>query len=274
MIGQRNNIEFIIKCIDDNKLPRFMLIQGDAGSGKKTFVQEIAKLSNYELVWFASSVEGVRNLIDLCYTQTKPIIYAISDCDKLSNTAMNALLKVAEEPPTNAYIVLTFCADTLLPTIKSRGTLIIMEPYSRKDKQEFMQSINAKDFIEHKLDIADNFGELLVFDNIDFENLSSFCDNITANIGKANVGSVLKISKKIKLREKDDDSLFDVNIFIKVLLFKFYQLFKRNHDERYFRSWVTINSARKDLSKSYSKQAVIDCMLLDLWSIWNNKENK
>ena len=107
MIGQVNNIRFLDTCIQNNKLPRFLLIRGDKGSGKKELVKYIAQKTNYELVFFGNSVEAVRNLINLCYQQTKPIIYVITDCEKLSTQAENALLKVAEEPPTNAYIVLT-----------------------------------------------------------------------------------------------------------------------------------------------------------------------
>ena len=39
----------------------------------------------------------------MAYKQTKPIMYVFKDCDNMSNAAKNALLKVAEEPPQQAY---------------------------------------------------------------------------------------------------------------------------------------------------------------------------
>jgi DNA polymerase-3 subunit delta' len=198
MIGQVNNIRFLDTCIQNNKLPRFLLIRGDKGSGKKELVKYIAQKTNYELVFFGNSVEAVRNLINLCYQQTKPIIYVITDCEKLSTQAENALLKVAEEPPTNAYIVLTVNDDSLLPTIKSRGTLISMEEYSYKDKKEFAKSVlDITTGLDEQLELCTTPGEIIDIVNTDYNSISKFCDNIVNNISQANIGSALKITKKI-----------------------------------------------------------------------------
>ena len=271
MIGQVNNIRFLDTCISNNKLPRFLLIRGSKGSGKKELVNYISKQTGYEVVFFGTSVEAVRNLITLCYQQTKPIIYVIPDCEKLSNQAENALLKVAEEPPTNAYIVLTVNDDSLLPTIKSRGTLISMEEYSYKDKKEFAKSVlDITTGLDEQLELCTTPGEIIDIVNTDYNSISKFCDNIVNNISQANIGSALKITKKLRLKEKDneDDTLFDLQIFIKVLLYKYQQrCFEQQDFTKYlyfFNCWNCVFYTNKQLQKNINKQYVVDEMVLKL----------
>ena len=267
MIGQAQNVEFINTCIAENKLPRFMIIRGEAGSGKKTFVQYIKECTNYDLVWFTPSIDNVRNLINLSYQQTKPILYVITDCDKLSNQGANALLKIAEEPPENAHIIALTNDDSLLGTIKSRGTLIVMSGYTHKQKEQFAQELNIKNSINEKIDIADNLGDLVILDTIDFESVNRLCQNIVDGIGTANIGSVLKICKKLKLKEKDDDSLIDVAIFIKILAYKYYQASINGTRKYAIDCWNAVFEAKRQLMKSYNKQYIIDEMLLKLRSL-------
>jgi DNA polymerase III delta prime subunit len=272
MIGQRNNKEFLTQCIANNRLPRFLLIRGEKGSGKKELVKYISKISGYEVVYYTPSVDNVRNLINLCYQQTKPIIYVITDCESLSNQAKNALLKVAEEPPTNTYIILTVNDDSLLTTIKSRGTLIVMEEYSYEEKRQFAENtLNISDNLEEKLAVSSNFGDLIAIASCDYNSISKYCDNIVDNIKQANIGSSLKIGKKIKLKDKDneDSSLFDLQLFVKVLLFKYKQkcfevLGNINEYQYYFKCWECVFYATKQLQKNLNKQYIIDEMILKL----------
>ena len=271
MIGQTNNIQFIDTCISNNKLPRFMLIRGDKGSGKKELVNYISQKTGYSVVFFSASVESVRNLINLCYQQTKPILYVIPDCEKLSIQAENALLKVAEEPPTNAYIILTVNDDSLLPTIKSRGTLIVMEEYTNKQKEEFATTVlNIVDDLQDKVELSTTLGDLIDIANTDYTSMSKFCNNIINNIDKANIGSALTITKKLKLKEKDNEeaALYDLHLFIKVLLYKYHQkcLSQTNYNDyiHYFKCWDCVFEAKRQLQKNINKQYVLDNMVLKL----------
>ena len=48
--------------------------------------------------------------------------------DEMSIPASNALLKIAEEPPTGVHILFTASSDNLLPTIRSRAWTFAVDP--------------------------------------------------------------------------------------------------------------------------------------------------
>lgn len=57
-------------------------------------------------------------------------MYVFKDCDNMSNAAKNALLKVIEEPPQQAYFVMLLkSTSNTLATILSRGMLISLLPF-------------------------------------------------------------------------------------------------------------------------------------------------
>jgi DNA polymerase-3 subunit delta' len=72
-------------------------------------------------------VEQVREIIT--FVSTSPIesnhkVVIIHDCDTITPTAANALLKTLEEPGKGIFILITSQAQNILPTIKSRCQII------------------------------------------------------------------------------------------------------------------------------------------------------
>lgn len=105
MIGQKE----ILKQVDDlmdKGFPRFVVITGQKGQGKKYLAKQIAKKLNYPIIVSEIKIENIRQIIELSYKHTEPIIYLIPDADKMSLGAKNSLLKVIEEPPNNAYFIM------------------------------------------------------------------------------------------------------------------------------------------------------------------------
>ena len=97
MIGQTQLLEKIDKILDS--YPKFSIIVGAKGSGKKTIVKHICNKLRLPIVNFGTSIEDVRKVIDLSYEQTEPICYVCADADAMSLGAKNCLLKITEEPP-------------------------------------------------------------------------------------------------------------------------------------------------------------------------------
>ncbi|NMF65945.1 DNA polymerase III subunit delta' (plasmid) [Brasilonema octagenarum UFV-E1] len=72
-------------------------------------------------------VEQVREIIT--FVSTSPIqsnhkVVIIHDCDTITPTAANALLKTLEEPGKGIFILITSQAQNILPTIKSRCQIV------------------------------------------------------------------------------------------------------------------------------------------------------
>ena len=55
--------------------------------------------------------------------------------DEMSIPASNALLKIAEEPPTGVHILFTASADNLLPTIRSRAWTFSLDPETASTRE-------------------------------------------------------------------------------------------------------------------------------------------
>ena len=265
MIGQKTLKQTFSRYIENNAFPKFTLLIGEQGSGKKEFVRWLSEKTGYELAVFEPTVDSVRELISLCYQQTKPIIYLVPDGNNLSATAENALLKICEEPPKNSYIVLTTNNDLILPTIKSRAFTAIMEPYSEQGLTVFARKLTNKDNLQEKIELSTTPGDLLMLDVCDSGRLFQLCDNIVNNITKANIGSVLKISKNIQVKREENNSLFDMQLFLKVLLYKYLiNSRKKGMLLESKRCYEIVFSAKRQLQYNYNKQYILDDMLLRL----------
>ena len=75
-------------------------------------------------------VDRIRALIEFSQATAQISRYkviVIQDCHRMNLASANALLKVLEEPPPNTFLVLqTDAAELLLPTIRSRCSVVIV----------------------------------------------------------------------------------------------------------------------------------------------------
>ncbi len=142
-----------------------ILIEGPAHIGKSLIAREISanlldvaveKLSNSamyrELTVDNTSIgiEQVRELFQFFSLKTLgnnsiQRVVVIPDAELMNHTAQNALLKLLEEPPADAVILLTSSvAHKLLPTITSRTQrLVIRKPTTEVVKQYFAKSYST-----------------------------------------------------------------------------------------------------------------------------------
>ena len=66
-------------------------------------------------------------------------IFILKNADNMNQDAQNALLKSFEEPPRYAVIILlSENVKMLLPTIRSRGSKVLFEPFSEKEIKEYI----------------------------------------------------------------------------------------------------------------------------------------
>lgn len=138
MIGQKNNIQMIEQWRKNKSVPRFIIIAGEGGSGRLTIAKVIRDMLSIQAVINDIGIDDVRNTIEYAYSYTTPTMYIFRDADDMSLFAKNALLKVVEEPPNDSYFVITVRnLDSILGTIRSRGTVIKMEPYSKEELESF-----------------------------------------------------------------------------------------------------------------------------------------
>ena len=272
MVGQEQLLNRLKNLIKDNKLPKFMLLVGQKGSGKKCLSKEIANILGIDIVMFNNKVDDTRECIQLAYEQKSPILYVLTEGDTMSIAAKNSILKLIEEPPTNATIImLAENEQSILPTILSRAYLLKMESYTNEQLKayiELKQTAFTDEEIEEIVDICDNPGminDLMLPENKDVLELAK---KLVDNIDKVTLSNVLKITKKLKLTETGEG--IDVRLFVNCLEHYCYNAFIKTRDIRYSYFYNEIINTRKLIRiNTTNKQYAMDNMLIQGWKIWN-----
>lgn len=276
IIGQDKLLNLFNDMISKNALPRFIALTGQHGSGKKMFASYIAEKLDatlYKPTDGKVNVDYVRNIIEQAYTQTNTIVYLLPDVDYFNTSAANALLKVTEEPPNNAYFILT-CTDgrSIPETIKSRCVLFRLQPYNITLIKEFAESLGI-DTTTKSLNFCYTPGDVLALakSGLDYKNLEEFTTKVIDNVGKVSGANVFKIDESIAFKETDTG--FNLNAFWTMfsnqcmIRAKEIKNSKRNMYFSYVR--VTGQYREKLLLIGLNKRSLFDLWLLEIRDIYS-----
>lgn len=219
MIGQNELIETVDAMIDKGKFPRFSLILGASGSGKYLICRHIAKRMQVNFINVEVGIDAIRDMIHTAYSVSEPTMYVVRRADKLSTAAQNALLKVTEEPPNMAFIVLTASNDNLLlSTILSRSTVFRMNVYTPNEIFEYMKSkynYNMDD-IATITDICETPGEVDMMFKYNVSDFLGYVNLVVENIAVVSGANSFKISDKLNLG--NDEDKYNLRLFWKAFI--------------------------------------------------------
>lgn len=178
LFGNEQHKARISSAIIEGKLPHAFLIDGPSGSGKMTLAKSIAAALNCEkadddsyhlpcgkcnscrrirensftdvkilerptdkATIGANLVKDFRADMYLTATESKYKIYIITEAEKMTVEAQNALLIILEEPPKNVIIMLLASGtDAILTTIKSRAQYIAMSKFTSEELGSYLES--------------------------------------------------------------------------------------------------------------------------------------
>ncbi|MDO8495497.1 MAG: hypothetical protein Q7S32_03175 [bacterium] len=178
-LGFEKNKKYFEQALAENSLSHAYLFSGQEMIGKKTFALELArKVNNFpgeqsndpDLLMMNSEsglgieeVRKVKNFLSLRPYAGRFRVVLIDEAERLGVEAGNALLKVLEEPPVSALILLvTSSARAVLATIFSRAMEIKFSPHSREQLISYLakMDLNSKqaeflaDFANGRLGLA------------------------------------------------------------------------------------------------------------------------
>lgn len=284
MIGQINTLK-IIDTFIENGFPRFLIITGARGQGKKLLASIIAVKLKYNMVCCEDvKINTMRNIIDLAYKQTESIIYLIPDADNMSIGAKNSMLKLFEEPPQNAYFILTLeDMNNTLPTIKSRCIELQMENYTEEEIEEMIDSAHFRHFSELEkailLDVCNNYYQIDLLNKYGVQEFYKYVEKVVNNIYKVQSANSFKIAEKLDI--KGDGNGYDLDLF-----FNTFQIVCMDNalglvdstDEDLKQDYLNYLESNKITSKykqklrinGINKQALIDNWILDIRKIWRS----
>lgn len=259
MIGQKNLKKEIDWMCESHSFPRFTIITGEQGSEKIELARYIAqKLEFFIFEPEDNKIDMVRAVIEEAYKITSSMVYIFNDADDMSVSAKNALLKVTEEPPNNAYFILILDdINNTLDTIRSRAITLQMEPYSKQELLDFAQLCGGMkvDYI----DLCSTPGDVELLYKMHPEEFYNYVQKVIDNIGTVNGANSFKIADKIAL--KDEPDKYDLRMFWRTCCKLFYNKAKTVDYIPYVKAVdATSNSLKKLSIKGVNKQ-----MLFDEW---------
>lgn len=270
MIGQERLLNRIDKMIGAG-FPRFTIICGNKNSGRKMIANKIAKGLNAHLINSSIKVDDVREIIDLSYKQSEPTIYLLADVDKMSPAAKNALLKITEEPPRKAYFIMTLQdINNTLGTLKSRGTVLNIDPYTPDSLLDYAEA-NKYELTEEEQEIVSNIctvpGEVDLVVRYNISEFYDFVKTVIQSIGVVNGANAFKIGQRLSYKE--DDGGWDIALFMRAIMY----LCRKKMDTEplpQYRDSIRVTS--KYLSQlsitGINKPSTIDMWILEMRGIW------
>lgn len=269
MIGQKDLLEKIDKII--NRYPKFSLIVGPKGSGKKIIVKYICDKLNLPIVTFGTGIDEVRNIIDLSYEQTEPICYVCYDADNMSIGAKNSLLKITEEPPNNAYFILTLQSiSNTLETIQSRGTVLTLDNYTEQELIEYrtVKGYDSKyDYIIK--DVCTNTGEVDELFKSNVDDFYKFSQTVAFQIHIPRTGNIFKISKTIKSKEGEDG--YDPVLLFKTVRSLFIKKALETKKPQYLYASDVTSECLRDLElANVNKVGTVDTWIMNVRTVLTN----
>lgn len=254
MIGQKNNLNTIKQWRINKSIPRFIIISGEDGSGRLTLAKVIIKMINASGVIMGNSIDDVRTTIENAYTITDTTCYIFRNADDMRNEAKNALLKVVEEPPNNAYFIMTVeNIDNMLGTIKSRGTVLNMEPYSRNELESLCMD-------ELLLEYCSTPGQLKI-DKNEVETAENCVDEIINALIDKSGTRLLKSTTQLRAKKTETDKI-DCDLFFRIFQRRLFNTMKS--DLIKFNPYILSNCKRQLSRSTINKKASIECMLIQI----------
>ena len=266
MIGQQKVHGTINKVLD--KFPRFCIVEGPKGSGKKTLVKDICNKLNLPIIECGTSIDDVRAIIDFARERFERQCYLFADADNMSLSAKNGLLKVTEEPPKNAYFMMTLQdKSNTLETILSRGAVFTLDPYSPEELISYRKYRQYSDTFDDIIkQICTNTGEVDELFCTDIPAFYNFAKTIVDYIHIPNTGNIFKISKQIK--SKDTDKGFDGVLLFKAVRNLYIDKALQTNKKQYLLASNVTSTCIRDLClPSINKVATVDKWIMDVRAV-------
>ncbi len=272
MIGQTELQPRIYTMIQSGIYPRFSILEGETGSGKRTMAKYIAEqLGAIPVIITDLSVNSVREVINNSYKTSDRCCYIFPEADSMSIGAKNSLLKITEEAPNNAYIIMTLVdRRNMLDTIISRATVLPMDKYCSSELMAFIEAYCPNIPQEERtlvLDLAETPGDVLQLQEIGAQQFYDYVEKVYYNIAEVSGANSFKIAAQVAL--KDTDTGYPLDLFWRAFMKVCTNHFDINDIDKNVVGVSITGDALKDLRiKGINKKMLMDSWILNIRERW------
>lgn len=130
IIGQNEVVRSLNKLLDAKQLPHSILLHGPSGVGKTTIARILAAEVQAQIMEIDAAtntgIDAMREIVEPLqyrgFGEKENKVVILDECQSLSKSAWQSLLKIVEEPPKHVYFL--FCTtelDKVPKTIQTRS---------------------------------------------------------------------------------------------------------------------------------------------------------
>lgn len=187
-------------------------------------------------------------------TDTEKKVFIIRDGELMNEPAQNALLKVLEEPPEYAVIIIvTSDKEKLITTIKSRCTSFKFLPLSLEQIREFYKNENIDEEI-----IKLSRGSIGKVEELKEKN---YVQDIIKIYESLKVKDLLSLNKTFtKLKEYKED----IQEILEILMLKYFDEISEDYKNKINQIEI-IEECKENLKRNANFDIALDHMMLRLW---------
>lgn len=271
MIGQVPLVKLIHSS--DWVTPRFTILSGGRGSGKRILASMMANKESIPLVDCGIKVDDVRDVINFSHKLGGGALFMFANADHMSHAARNALLKVTEEAPRQSkFLITVHDFNQVMPTLLSRGYIMQLAPYKPDELIEYACTLGAVNPQEQQIisEICQTPGDVDILFKTVPEDFYSYVNLVVDNLREVSPANALKIGKQMAF--KPDDEGYDVVLFLRAFMILCNRRDRPGLDT--LGAYEAIRNTTRFLGElninGVNKSATFDMWLLDMMGVFGN----
>jgi len=288
IVGNKEQRENLNKIINNKVLGHAYMFVGQDGIGKSLIAREFAKsilcleptdkycdkceccniFENSPDFDFITDVDGVikvgdiRNLIEnivLKPVKSNKRVFIINNADMMNEAAQNALLKILEEPPSYATIILVLSnKEKILRTIKSRCTEVKFLPLTLDEMKEYYSGQNIDEELYKYA--RGSIGKIEKLKN------SNYIENVIDLEKALSYKDLLEMNKALTKLKENKSIKENIEDILDLLIIKLRAELTSNYAEKITQIEI-IEECRRNLKRNSNFDITLDCMMVKLWKL-------